>query len=178
MKKVILIAGVIALVFIYSRFFTPIPTLIGNMPKFSLVKLEGGNLKSEELKGKVVVVDFWASWCAPCKVEIPQYNKLVGTMAGKDFKMIGYAVQSGELDEVQKSARELGIQYQVVMGTDPVTEAFGNYRGLPTTFVIGKDGKIYKKYEGTSADKVAQVGKDVAELLAAPYTVPTAQLVR
>jgi len=130
------------------------------------------SLKSDELRGKVLVVDFWASWCEPCKSEIPKYNKLVEAMAGKDFQMIGYAVESGNLDDVRKSAGELGIRYQVVMGTDAVTEGFGNYRGLPTTFLIGKDGKIYKKYEGTSSSKTDQVAKDVIELLNAPYKAP------
>jgi hypothetical protein len=65
------------------------------------------------------------------------------------------------------------------MGTDAVTEAFGNYRGLPTTFIIGKDGKIYKKYEGTFDGKISQIAKDVEGLLAVPYTQPPiAQLER
>jgi thiol-disulfide isomerase/thioredoxin len=201
MKKFILIAGFVLLAVIYVKYSPPPRAAIGVLPNFSLViaqqghtqseqlaanmKAAGIDLKSEELKGKVLVVDFWASWCEPCKSEIPKYNKLVADMAGKDFQMIGYAVESGNLDEVRKSAKELGIQYQVVMGTDAVTEAFGNYRGLPTTFLVGKDGKIYKKYEGTSASKVDEVGKDIANLLAVPYTAPavteskpTAQLVR
>jgi len=174
----ILIAGLIALVVIFAVKPAPTPTAIGQMPKFSLVRIAGGDLKSEDLKGKVAVIDFWASWCSPCKVEIPQYNKVVASMAGKDFQMIGYAVDSGTIDEVRKSAQELGIQYPVVMATDEVTAAFGNYRGLPTTFIIGKNGKIYKKYEGTSAGKVAQIAKDIEALLAAPYTEPIAQLER
>jgi len=174
----VLIAGLILLIVIIARNPGAGTAAIGEMPKFSLVKIAGGDLKSEELKGKVLVVDFWASWCGPCKIEIPQYNKIVTSMAGKDFQMIGYAVESGSIDEVRVSARELGIQYQVVMGTDAVTEQFGNYRGLPTTFVIGRDGKIYKKYEGTSANKVSQIARDIEALLAAPYTASTAQLAR
>lgn len=174
MKKVILIAGLIALVVIVAKHSGP--AAIGEMPKFSLVKIAGGDLKSEDLHGKVTVMDFWASWCEPCKSEIPKYNKLVAAMAGKDFQMIGYAVESGSFDEVKKSAAELGIKYPVVMGTDMVTEAFGNYRGLPTTFLIGKDGQIYKKFEGTSANKVETIGKDIAELLGISYTPPAATI--
>jgi thiol-disulfide isomerase/thioredoxin len=168
----ILVAGIVALIIIFAIKPGPTPTAIGQMPKFNLVRIAGGDLRSEDLKGKVAVIDFWASWCTPCKIEIPQYNKVVASMAGKDFQMIGYAVDSGTIDDVRKSAQELGIQYPVVMATDEVTAAFGNYRGLPTTFIIGKNGKIYKKYEGTSADKVDQIAKDVEALLAAPYTEP------
>lgn len=178
MKKFVLIAGLLLLVVIYAQYFTPPRPTIGDMPKFSLVNIAGGDLKSEDLKGNVTVIDFWASWCVPCKIEIPQYNKVVASMEGKDFRMIGFAVESGTIDEVRQSAKELGIQYPVVMATDEVTSAFGNYRGLPTTFVIGKDGKIYKKYEGTSSNKVDQIAKDVTELLAVPYSGSTAQLVR
>jgi len=168
----VLIAGLIALIVIIARNPGAGPGAgsgaIGQMPKFNLVKIAGGSLRSEDLKGKVLVVDFWASWCPPCKIEIPQYNKVVASMAGKDFQMIGYTVESGTVDEVRASAKELGIQYQVVMGTDDVSAGFGNYRGLPTTFVIGKNGKIYKKYEGAPPGKIAQIVKDVEELLAAP----------
>jgi thiol-disulfide isomerase/thioredoxin len=172
----ILIGGVIALIVIFAIKPVPSPTAIGQLPKFNLVKIAGGDLKSEDLKGKVTVIDFWAKWCNPCKIEIPQYNKVVASMAGKDFQMIGYAVDSGTIDEVRAAAKELGIQYPVVMATDEVTEAFGNYRGLPTTFIIGKDGKIYKKYEGTFGGKIPQIAKDVEALLAVPYTEPIAQL--
>ena len=175
MKKIVLIAGLVALVVIIAR--QSRPSAIGEMPKFNLVKIAGGNLKSEELRGKVLVVDFWASWCVPCKTEIPKYNKLVASMAGKDFQMIGYTVESGSIDEIRKSAGELGIQYLVVMGTDMVTEAFGNYRGLPTTFLVGKDGKIYKKYEGTFAAKENQLATDVTQLLNVPYTAPAEKVI-
>ena len=168
MKKLVLVAGVILLAVIIFK--KPSATAIGPMPQFKLAKIEGGHLQSEDLRGKVLIVDFWASWCEPCKTEIPQFNKLAASLAGKDFAMIGYAVESGNAADVQKAVKELGIQYQVVMGTDEVTEAFGNYRGLPTTFIIGKDGKIYKKYEGAPVGVVDQIAKDVAELLNITYT--------
>ncbi len=170
MQKIVLIAGLAIVVVIFARNTSPPPARIVPMPAFDLVNVNGGSLKSSELRGKVVVVDFWASWCEPCKSEIPKYNKLVESMAGKDFQMIGYAVESGDLDDVRKSAGELGIRYPVVMGTDEVTEAFGNARGLPTTFLVGKDGKIYKTIVGAPVGKIEQLAKDIEELLSVPYT--------
>src|SRR5438105_163805 len=107
MKKLVLIAGLILLAVIIFK--KPGPAAIGAMPKFKLVKINGGDLKSEELQGKVLIVDFWASWCEPCKSEIPKFNKLAASLAGKDFAMIGYAVDSGDSADVQKAAKELGI---------------------------------------------------------------------
>jgi peroxiredoxin len=111
----------------------------------------------------------------PCKSEIPKFNKLAASLDGKDFAIVGIAVECS-LEDVQKFAEELKIGYHVVMGTDEVTAAFGNYRGLPTTFLVGKDGKIYKKYEGAPPGIVEQITKDVDELMKVPYTTPTAQL--
>jgi len=122
-------------------------------------------------------VDFWATWCVPCKSEIPQFNKLAASMAGKDFAIVGIAVECS-LEDVRQFTKELEIGYHVVMGTDEVTAAFGNYRGLPTTFLVGKDGKIYKKYEGAPPGIVEQIAKDVDELMKVSYTAPTAQLAR
>jgi thiol-disulfide isomerase/thioredoxin len=173
MKKLVLIAGLILLAVIVFK--KPGSSAIGPMPPFKLVKLNGDQLNSEELRGKVLLVDFWATWCVPCKSEIPKFNKLAASLDGKDFAIVGIAVECS-LEDVQKFAEELKIGYHVVMGTDEVTAAFGNYRGLPTTFLVGKDGKIYKKYEGAPPGIVEQITKDVDELMKVPYTTPTAQL--
>src|SRR5262245_45288491 len=138
---------------------------IGTAPEFDLQRIAGGNLRSADLKGKVVVVDFWASWCDPCKKEIPDYNKLADSMAGKDAAMIGIALDSGSFEKVKEAVGELGIQYPVGFGKEGIDEQFGGLRGYPTTFVVGKDWKIYKKYEGEYPNKQELLKKDIEALL-------------
>ena len=138
---------------------------IGDAPDFDVEKIAGGMLNSSELKGKVVIVDFWATWCVPCIQEIPNYNKLNEEMADKDVRILGMTFQSGDIDEVKPKVAEFGMKYPVAMGNDKVEEGFGGYLGLPTTFVIGKDWKIYKKYLGMTSNKKAALEKDIAALL-------------
>jgi thiol-disulfide isomerase/thioredoxin len=122
-------------------------------------------LKSSDLKGKVVVIDFWATWCDPCKEEIPGYNQMAGSMP-EGATLVSIAMDSGNVDEVTKSVGQLGIQYPVLMGKDDIDEKFGGLRGYPTTFVLDKNWKIYKKYEGLVTGKQDKIKKDIAALLA------------
>jgi len=134
-------------------------------PEFDLQRIAGGNLNSADLKGKVIVVDFWATWCDPCKDEIPSYNQLVDSIPSGAL-MLSIAMDSGTFEEVKQQVGELGIQYPVLMGKDNIDEKFGGLRGYPTTFVVGKDWKIYKKYEGLVQKKQELIQKDIATLLA------------
>src|SRR5215475_9688362 len=112
------------------------------MPDFVLTKLDGTPLKSSDLKGKVTLLDFWATWCDPCKEEIPDYNKLQERYAGKDFQILGVTMESGTAAEIQQKAKELNIKYPLSVGNDQVVDAFGGLLGFPTIFLITKDGKI------------------------------------
>jgi thiol-disulfide isomerase/thioredoxin len=133
-------------------------------PEFDLQRIAGGDMKSADLKGKVVVIDFWATWCDPCKEEIPSYNKLADSLPA-GATLVSIAMNSGSFEEVKKKVGEFGIQYPVLLGTDEVEEGFGGLRGYPTTFVVSKDWKIYKKYEGLVAKKSALIQQDITTLL-------------
>jgi thiol-disulfide isomerase/thioredoxin len=135
------------------------------LPNFRVTKLDGGSLTAADLKGKVTVLDFWATWCDPCKEEIPDYNKLQEKYAGKDFQILGVTVESGSVADIKRKVEEFKIKYPVTVGDDNVVDAFGGMIGFPTTFLISKDGKIQKKFIGSIPGKQKQLTQGIDTLL-------------
>jgi cytochrome c biogenesis protein CcmG/thiol:disulfide interchange protein DsbE len=117
-------------------------------PQFSFSSLEGKTVAMKDLANKVVVVDFWATWCAPCREEIPHLNRLYAELKGKGFEIVGVSMDHEGADVVKEFAKELRIEYPIVMGDERDAEAFGGILGLPTTFIIDRNGNIVKKYIG------------------------------
>jgi cytochrome c biogenesis protein CcmG, thiol:disulfide interchange protein DsbE len=134
-------------------------------PEFSLENIHGGKTTSKDLRGKVAVVDFWATWCDPCKAEVPHFNKLSQDYQGKDVQVVGIAIESPYKD-IAPTSKEVGINYMVLVGTDAVVDGFGGVIGYPTTYVLTKDWKIYKKYMGALPHKEESIRKDIEKLLA------------
>ncbi len=134
------------------------------IPEFDLVKLDGGSLKSSDLKGKITVIDFWATWCESCIPEIPGYNELRKKYSGKGADILGFTMDSGSPDEIKPKAAEFKIEYPLILGDDKVAEKFG-IPGYPTTFVIAPDGTIYKRYVGALPGKHEKLEKDIDTLL-------------
>jgi len=134
-------------------------------PDFDLVNIAGGTMKSSDIKGKVAVIDFWATWCAPCLVEIPNFNKLHSEHDGKGVQMLAITVESGDLADIKPKIARLDMKYPVLVGDDKVVEGFGGLIGFPTTYVVTKDWKIYKKYLGMTANKKELIEKDIEKLL-------------
>jgi thiol-disulfide isomerase/thioredoxin len=115
---------------------------------FSLPDLEGNIVNLSDFRGKVVIIDFWATWCHPCLTEIPHFIELYNTYSLEGLEIIGITMQSGSPDDIAKKAQELGINYTLVIGNNEVTQKFGGIQGFPTTFVMDKEGKVTKKYLG------------------------------
>src|SRR5262245_35898287 len=138
----------------------------GPAPDFELENIAGGKLKAADLKGKVAIIDFWATWCEPCWSEVPKFNKIAEEYQGKDVQIVAITVQSPYAD-IKPKVKQLGMKYTVLVGSDDMEERFGGMVGYPTTFIITKDWKIYKKYMGALPDKDARIKKDVEKLLAA-----------
>src|SRR6476646_4563451 len=144
----------------------------GPAPDFELENIAGGKLTNADLKGKVSIIDFWATWCEPCWSEIPKYNKMLDEFQGKDVEIVGITVES-PCKDIKPKAKQLGIRYTLLVGNDAVQDAFGGMIGYPTTFVVTKDWKIYKKYMGALPDKDARIKKDIEKLLAEENTTAT-----
>ena len=119
-------------------------------PDFSLTDINGETLKLSDYAGKVIILDFWATWCPPCRTEIPFFIELQEEYGKKELAVIGIAMD--DESKVKSFAKEFKINYPVaaVEGAQSrqISTAYGGVRGLPTTFVIDKEGLIQRKYVG------------------------------
>ncbi len=123
-------------------------------PDFQLVDLNGKNVRLSDLRGKAVLLNFWATWCPPCKVEMPWFIDLQKQYGPQGLQVVGVAMDDGNAhDVVAKFAKQMGLNYPVVLGNDKVADQYGGVDALPTTFYIGRDGKIVTRVFGLVSHK-------------------------
>ncbi|MFQ5927362.1 MAG: TlpA family protein disulfide reductase [Terriglobia bacterium] len=137
------------------------------LPAFELEALDGSRFSSDALAGQVALVDLWATWCKPCLAEIPHWNEFYERYADQGFTVLGITIQSGWASDIKSDVEkfEFEINYPLVVGNEEVEEGFGGVLGFPTTFLITRGGKIYKKYTGLYPDKQAEIEADIKKLL-------------
>ena len=116
-------------------------------PDFTLETLDGKSLSLSSLRGKAVLVNFWATWCGPCKIETPWLVELQNQYGAQGLQIVGAMDDSGK-DEIARFAKEMGMNYPVLLGKESVGEAYGGVPGLPESFFVGRDGKIVDKIMG------------------------------
>lgn len=121
---------------------------VGPAPSWRLQDLAGKTVSSEDLKGKVVVVDFWATWCPPCREEIPGYIELQKQYGPEGLVIVGISLDQQGPDVVKPFAARYGINYPLVMGDEKVVADFGGVEGIPTTFLIDRNGVIRDRKVG------------------------------
>jgi thiol-disulfide isomerase/thioredoxin len=113
-------------------------------PNFSWKDNEGRIVEFDAYRGKVTLINFWATWCGPCKRELPDLISLSRELANRNIRFIGVSTDRGPniIEDVRSFANEQGIPYPIVISNDDLEEAFGNPRAIPTSFLIDADGKI------------------------------------
>jgi peroxiredoxin len=121
-------------------------------PEWQLKDVDGKTVRSADFKGKVVILDFWATWCGPCRAEIPNFIALQKQYAKQGLVVIGASVDEGGAAAVKPFAGKLGINYPVVLPDEKTQQAFGGIEAVPTTFIIDRQGQIVKEHLGF-ADK-------------------------
>ena len=133
-------------------------------PSFTLQDLKGNQISLSDFQGKVVVLDFWATWCPPCVKEIPHFIELYEQYKDKGFAMVGISVDREGVSVVKSFAQKHRVNYPILMTDGQVDKAYGGITGIPTTFVIDKAGNIRQKYIGYRDKAVFEA--DIKKLLA------------
>lgn len=138
-------------------------------PAFSLADLDGKRLDLAALRGKVVLLDFWATWCAPCRVEIPHFVDLQNRYRDRGLQVVGISLDD-EAAPVRAFYRQYKMNYPVAIGDVALAERYGGVLGLPLTLVIGCDGRIHSRHAGET--DVSVIERDIQPLLRGPQCKP------
>ncbi len=134
------------------------------LPDFNVKDFQGNPLSSSELRGKVAIVDFWATWCEPCKKEMPGYQHLLDRYGSRGLTVVGFkATMMADTEDPVRFAREAGVHYPLAVGAPALAAKFGGLQGLPTTFIYDRHGILRQKIIGF--EYTANVEKIVLRLL-------------
>ena len=147
-----------------GRSNSPVPAGTSSAaPDFVLKDIDGREVQLADYRGKVVVPNFWATWCQPCRIEIPWFNEIYDRYRSKDVVILGISLDEGGAKDVRPFLKDTPIHYPILLGTEDVAERYGGIFGIPTTIIIDRDGKIAKKHLGLT-DK-EEIENSIKELL-------------
>jgi len=119
------------------------------LPEFSATDLNGRQISSADLRGKVVLIDIWATWCGPCKKEMPGYQRLADEYGARGFAVVGLkANMMADTEDPFSFAKRMGVHYPLVIATDDLLQKLGGLEGLPTTLLYDRQGILRKKVIG------------------------------
>lgn len=132
-------------------------------PDFALRDSQGKIVRLSDYKGKVVLLNFWATWCGPCKLEIPWFVEFERQHKDRGFAVLGISMDEDGWDVVMPFVSRIGINYRVLMGDDVVAQLYGGVDSLPTTFLIDREGRIARVHIGLVSRSSYE--RDLKELL-------------
>jgi peroxiredoxin len=164
----LLIIVCVATVYLLNRRWTRQPSSpqpANSAPDFTVTDLDGRKLSLSDYKGKVVLLNFWATWCAPCRTEIPHFVEMQNRFGADGFQVIGISMDD-DANPVREFAQQFKLNYPVAVGDDKLAERYGGVLGLPISFIIDRQGRIYAKHIGATDTTVFD--NEVKGLLAKP----------
>jgi len=135
-------------------------------PDFNLKDANGQAVKLSDYKGKVVLLNFWATWCGPCKVEIPWFADFEQRYRDKGFAVLGVAMDDEGWEVVKPYSEKAKINYRLVIGNDQLAELYGGVESLPTSFIVDKEGRVAKAHVGLVSK--SDYENEIKELLGLP----------
>jgi thiol-disulfide isomerase/thioredoxin len=134
-------------------------------PAFTLMTLDGKNVSLADYKGRPVLVNFWATWCAPCKIEMPWFEELRKQYAGQGFEILGLTADADAgKDVIAKTAQKIGVTYPILLANEKTEDAYGGIDYLPMSFYVDRNGKVVEATGGLSSkDEIeANIKKTIA----------------
>lgn len=134
----------------------PTPKIGAEAPDFTLASMKGDKVQLSSFKGKAVVLDFWATWCEPCKLEMPWMVDLQKKYGPQGLQIIGVAMDDADDQTINEFARKMGVNYPVLRGTEAVADLYGGLDGLPATFFLDRSGKIVDEGVGLMSQSVIE----------------------
>jgi cytochrome c biogenesis protein CcmG/thiol:disulfide interchange protein DsbE len=117
-------------------------------PEFSLESLEGQTVHLADFRGKAVLLNFWATWCQPCKIEMPWLEQMQQQYGPEGLQIVGIAMDDASKEDIAKFTKEMGVNYPILLGKESVGDAYGGVQFLPSTFFIDRNGKIVDRVFG------------------------------
>jgi len=132
-------------------------------PAFELKSLDGKTVRLADFRGKAVLLNFWATWCQPCKIEMPWFVELQNKYGAEGLQVVGIAMDDASEQDIAKFAKDMGVNYPVLIGKESVGDAYGGVQFLPTTFFLDRDGKVVDRVFGLKSR--SDIEDDVKEAL-------------
>jgi len=134
-------------------------------PDFALESLDGKTVRLSDFRGKAVLLNFWATWCQPCKIEMPWFEQLQKQYAPDGLQVIGVAMDDASKEDIAKFVKNLGVDYPILLGKENVGDAYGGVQFLPATFYVGRDGRVVDKVFGLKGrDEIEGIVKKALRL--------------